>query len=71
MANWMLVEDFDSKTGNLINLDLVPHVTRNADGSVAINISPTHTLTVNPGKSAENAWDFITRATLGKNPPKA
>lgn len=67
MANWMLLFDDDpKKQGTLVNLDLVPTIRKNPDGSITISISNTMSVIVAAGQASDRCWEQIIKQTAGK-----
>jgi hypothetical protein len=67
MAHWIIIEAEDVKTAALVNLDLVPHIEKTAEGRVLFHIGTEHTININPGKGAEKVWEYLVQNTSKKS----
>lgn len=59
MAQWMMIEEKGSKACNLLNLDMVPHVFMDKEGTLSIYISINRVITLKAGETADKCFEFI------------
>lgn len=67
MSHWVIIDSADAKSEALINMDLVPHIEKTAEGRVLFHISTEHKVIINPGEGAEKVWGYLVQNNVKKS----